>query len=451
LSEAGDGFLLECVESALKMARDGGATDAECTGSEGDSFSVSVRLGDIETLTEAGSRGIGIRVLVGRNTGSAYTSDLSRDGIQAMVRSALDSAKITSEDPYAGLPEEFGKLEGDLGLYSPEVEALEAGWKIEQAKKVEKAALDFDSRISNSEGAGFDTRTGRSVFGNSRGFLGAYRSSSLSTSVVPVAKNGNSMERDYWFSVARNPARLESPEAIGRKAAERTLRRLGARKVATQKVPVVFEPRTANSLLGHIFEAVSGDSVYRHESFLAGNLGEKVFSDKLTVIDDATIPGLFGTSPFDDEGVVSRRTTIIEKGVLQSYLLNTYTARKLGLKTTGNASRGLTGNAGIGHGNLFFEPGVRSPEEIVGSISKGLLVTELMGDAVNVVNGDYSRGAAGIWIENGELAYPVSEITIAGTLQEMFQAIAEVGNDLEFRSSVASPTVVIGEMTVSGE
>jgi PmbA protein len=238
---------------------------------------------------------------------------------------------------------------------------------------------------------------------------------------------------------------------VGRIAAQRALRRLNAVKVDTQKVPVVFEPRTARTLLDNIFEAVHGMSIYRHESFLAGKLGEKVAADDLTVIDDATIPGLFGTSPFDDEGVPSRRTVVIERGVLKSYLMNTYAARKLGMKTTGNASRGLTGNAGIGHGNFFIEKGVQTPEQILAGISEGFYVTELMGFGVNIVTGDYSRGAAGMWIRNGELAFAVSEVTIAGNLKDMLLGLEAIGADLEFRGSVAAPTLKIGEMTVGGK
>src|ERR1035441_1805712 len=240
-------------------------------------------------------------------------------------------------------------------------------------------------------------------------------------------------------------------DLVGRIAAQRALRRLNAVKVETQRVPVVFEPRTARSLLDNIFEAVHGMSIYRQESFLAGKLGEKVASDNVTVIDDGTLPGLFGTSPFDDEGVASRRTVVIERGVLKSYLMNTYAARKLGMKTTGNASRGLTGNAGIGHGNFFLEKGVQTPEQIIAGIPNGFYVTELMGFGVNVVTGDYSRGAAGLWIRNGELAFAVSEVTIAGNLNDMLQGIAGVGSDLEFRGSVAAPTIKMGEMTVGGK
>lgn len=258
------------------------------------------------------------------------------------------------------------------------------------------------------------------------------------------------MERDYWFSSARSYDRLETPTEIGRKAADRALRRLGARKVATQKVPVIFEPRTAQSLLDNIFDAVDGNAIYRKSSFLTDQLGQRIASGNVTLIDDGTIPGLFGSFPFDDEGVPSRRTVVIEKGILKSYLLNSYTARRLGMKTTGNASRGVTGNAGVGHGNLYLEKGDRSPEEIIRSLRSGFYVTELIGMGVNIVTGDYSRGAAGLWIENGELTYPVSEVTIAGTLQQMLMDLEAVGSDLEFRGSIASPTVMIREMTISG-
>jgi PmbA protein len=278
----------------------------------------------------------------------------------------------------------------------------------------------------------------------------AYRASYCSLSTVPVAREGESMERDYWFTTARAFAGLENPEDVGRIAAHRAVRRLGARKVETQKVPVVFEPRTARTLLDNIFDAVHGGAVYRNESFLAGKLGERVASEKLTVIDDGTIPGLFGTSPFDDEGVPTRRTVVIENGVLRSYLLNTYTARKLGLRTTGNASRGLAGNAGVGNGNLYIERGSAPPEQLIAGIRDGFYVTELMGFGVNIVTGDYSRGAAGLWIRNGELAFPVSEVTIAGTLQQMLLNLEAVGADLEFRGSMAAPTLVVGEMTVGG-
>ena len=436
----------------VKQALAAGATGAECSISEGEEFSANVRMRELETLKEAGSRGVGLRILVGKRTGSAYTSDFTADGIRLMVRQAMELAEVTTEDPHLGLPDpaELGSLDADLSLYCGDVAQMETPLKIDRAKQAEAAALDADPRIANSEGASCDTNVSRQVFANSLGFTGEYRSSSCSLSAVPVACEGESMERDYWFSLARGFAGLEKPADIGRIAAERAVRRLGAVKVQTQKVPVVFEPRTARSLLGNIFEAVHGESIYRHASFLAGKLGEKVASEKLTVIDDGTIPGLFGTTPFDDEGVPTRRTVVIERGVLKTYLVNTYTARKLGMKTTGNAARGITGNAGIGHGNLYMECGQKSPEEILKSIPNGFYVTELMGFGINIVTGDYSRGATGLWIRNGELAFPVSEVTIAGNLTNMLHNIEFIGSDLEFRGSTAAPTLCIGEMTVGG-
>jgi PmbA protein len=259
------------------------------------------------------------------------------------------------------------------------------------------------------------------------------------------------MERDSWASSARSLAKLESPEEVGKKAAARVLRRLNPRKVATQKCPIVLDRRMARGFASHLFEALNGSSIYRKSSFLAGKLGEKIAVDGLTLIDDPTIPGLFGSYPFDDEGVPGRRKVVVENGVLRSYLLNTYSARKLGLQTTGNASRGLSGNASVGIGNFYIEKGELSEEEILRSVKNGFYVTELIGSGVSVVTGDYSRGAAGQWIENGELVYPVSEVTIAGNLRDMLMKIEAIGSDLEFRGSIASPTLLIGEMTVSGQ
>lgn len=444
--------LLDVAQRVVAIALAKGAQDAECTIAEGSEFSVNVRMREVETLKEASSKGAGVRVLFGKRVGSSYTSDLTEEGLTRMVSSAVDLAQITTEDPYAGLPEEseLGKIDTDLELFSDDVDAVDTPTRIALAIAAEEAALSADPRIVNSEGGSFGAHRGSRYFANSRGFAGGYQGSSCSISAVPVAKEGDSMERDFWYSIARSYAKLEAPESVGRRAAERALRRLSPRKVPTQKVPIVFDRRVAGSLLGDIFDAVAGDSIYRKASFLTGRLGEQIAAPSITIIDDATIPGLFGSQPFDDEGVPSRRTVVIENGVLQNYLLNSYTARKLGMKTTGNASRGITGNASVGHGNFFLTPGVDSPEAIISSVKNGFYVTELIGSGVNVVTGDYSQGATGLWIENGELAYPVSEVTIAANLKEMLKNIAAVGNNLEFRSSIAAPTLLIGEMTVSG-
>ncbi|HEU0122882.1 MAG TPA: metallopeptidase TldD-related protein [Bryobacteraceae bacterium] len=450
MSEA---ILRDAAALAVRLATERGATDAECTVAEGDEFSATVRLGEVETLKEAGSRGAGLRVLLGKQQGSSYTSDLTDEGISQMVDAAIAIAQITEEDPFAGLPEreELGQIEGDLQLSADDVSQVDAASRIDAAKRAEATALAADPRITNSEGAGCETYTGSRAFANSRGFLGSYSSTTASLSVTPVARQGEEMERDYWHSVSRSWAGLESPETVGRKAAERTLRRLGGQKIATCKATVVFEPRVAKSLLGHIFEAVSGESIYRKSSFLLDKLHQQIAASSVTLIDDATIPGYFGTSPFDDEGVPSRRTVIVQNGVLQTYLFNTYSARKLGAKTTGNASRGLTGAPGIGHGTLYLEPGPLTPEEIFAAVGTGLYVTELIGFGVNTVTGDYSRGAAGLWIEDGKLGYPVAEITVAGNLNEMLHNILHIGNDLEFRGSTCAPTLAVGGMTISGK
>ena len=444
---------LDVATSAVKLAKDLGATDSECTISQGEEFSTTVRMRQVESLKQAGSRGAGIRVLLGQCVGSSYTSDLTKEGIETMVRQALDLAKISTEDPFAGLPDpaDLGQLTGDLQIYDPAIANMEADWKIEQARKAEEAALSTDPRIENSEGGSCDTYLSRCTFANSRGFAGTYETSTCSISAFPVAKQNGSMEKDYWYSSARRASRLEQAENVGRKAAERALRRLNPRKIATQKVPVFFEPRTAKALLGELFEAINGGAIYRHASFLAGKLGQKIASENITVIDDPTLPGLFGSTPFDDEGVACRRNVIVDRGVLQSYILNTYTARKLGLKTTGSASRGITGNAGVGPGNFHLLPGEKSEADILRGVKKGLYVTELIGGGANTVTGDYSSGASGLWIENGELAYPVAEITIAGNLNQMLLDIREVAANLEFRSSIASPALLIGEMTISGQ
>jgi PmbA protein len=446
--------LRELAQDIVRRAMAGGATAAECVVREGDEFSTLVRLGQVETLKESGSKAIGVRVFNGKRAASTYSSDFSRDGLDRMVKSALELSKITSEDPFGGIPEasQLGSLSGDLDLYSPDVYSLPGEERISYARRAEKAALDYDLRIKNSEGGSFDAATGHKVLANSHGFVGEYRRSYCSVAAVPIAQNENgTMQRDYWFSVARNLGRLESPEHVGKVAAQRTLRRLGARKGKTAHVPVVLDPLVAASMLDHIFEGVNGDSVYRGASFLAGKLGEKIAGNRVTVIDDGTLVGGFGTSPFDGEGIPTRRTVVIEDGVLKSYLLNTYTAKKLGLQTTANASRGLAGTPGIGPGNYFLQPGTKTPQQIISEVKDGLYLTEFLGHGANLVTGDYSRGASGMWISGGELAYPVEEITVAGNLKDIFFNISEIGNDLEFRGAMACPTIRIEGLTVGGE
>lgn len=446
--------LREVATDVVSRAMKAGATAAEAIVREGSEFSTLVRLGKVETLKESGSRAIGLRVFLGQRAASTYSRDFSREGIERLVKGALDLAKVTSEDPDAGLPDpsQLGSLPGDLQLYYEDVHSLPPEQRIDYARRAETAALNFDPRIKNSDGGSFDASTGYKVLANSLGFLGAYQRSGCSVSAIPIAQAENgAMQRDYWYSSARTLAKLDSPESVGKEAARRTLRRLGARKIASTQVPVVFDAEEARSLLGAIFDAVNGDAIYRQSSFLEGKLGEKIASGNITVVDDGAIPGGFGSSPFDGEGIPSRRTVVIEKGVLKSYLLNTYTARKLGLQTTGSAARSLAGNPGIGYGNFFLEKGTRTPQQIIADIKQGLYVVDLLGFGVNPVTGDYSRGATGIWIENGELTYPVEEITVAGNLKEMLNNIVEIGNDLQFRSAMACPTLRIDGMTIAGE
>jgi PmbA protein len=446
----------------LSKALKAGATDAEAVVYEGDEFSSLVRLGQVETLKESGSRAVGLRVFIGQRTASTSSSDFSPESITRLVDGAITLAKITSEDPFAGLPEahEFGKIEEDQHLYFDDVNAMPPAERIEIARRTEAAAMAYDTRIQNSGGGDFDTSTSHKILMNSRGFTGEYRRSYCGFSAAPIAQDEKGgMQRNYWFSNSRTVTKLENPEEIGQEAARRTLKRLGARQVKTQKAPVVFSPEIARSIIGNIFDAANGDAIYRNASFFSGMLGERVAGENITVIDDGTILhrfedgaiiGGFGTRPFDGEGLPSRRTVLVERGILKNYVMNTYTARKLNMHSTGNASRGLAGNPGIGAGNFFLEAGTLTPEQIIGDIKSGLYVTETMGFGVNLVTGDYSQGASGLWIENGELAYPVEEITIAGNLKDMYKNIVAIGNDLVFRGASAAPTMRIEGMTIAG-
>ena len=429
-----------------------GATAADVVVQEADEFSTTLRTGKIESLKEAVSKALALRVLIGIRSASSFSSDFSEQSLGRLVERTVAMAKVTSEDPASGLPEQgqLGRYAGELDLFSSDVESLSTGDRIQLARRAEEAALGADPRIQNSEGAGFAASQGTVAYANSLGFVGSYRSSYCALSVSPIAQQNGGMQRDYWYSVARSAAALETPEAVGRKAAQRVLRKLGARKVSTCQVPVVFDPETARSLLGHVFDAVRGDAIYRSASFLTGKLHQKIAKENVTILDDGLRPGGFGSRPFDGEGIPSSITRVIENGVLQNYLLNCYTARKLGLQTTGNASRGIAGPPGVGPKNFYMPAGPYSPEEILRSVVNGFYVTELIGFGVNTVTGDYSRGAAGMWIVKGEPAYPVEEVTIAGNLAEMLDHIEMVGSDLEFRSALASPTLLISGLTVAG-
>ncbi len=438
---------VELVERAKKA----GATAADVTVLESDEFSTALRLGEIEKLKEAASKALGLRIFIGARSASSFSSDFSTSSLERLVERTLAMARVTSEDPSSGLPDAslLGKYSGDLDLYSDDVAALSTEERIDYARRAERAALDADPRIKNSEGAWFEASVGRRAYANSLGFAGSYRTSYCAGSVAPVADDGG-MQRDFWYSVSRRRSGLEDPESVGRTAAQRALRKLGGRKMATCQVPVIFDPETAPTLVGHIFEAVRGDAIYRSASFLTGKLNQRVANERVTVLDDGLRPGGFGTRPFDGEGIASSITPVIEKGVLSNYLLNCYTARKLNMRTTGNASRGVSGPPSVGPKNFYLAAGPHTPDEIRKSVKSGFYVTELIGFGVNIVTGDYSRGAAGMWIENGEFTHPVEEVTIAGNLSEMFTNIDMIGSDLEFNSSISSPTLLVSGLTVAG-
>ncbi len=444
--------LEEPAEHVIKRAKKNGVTAADVMIRENDTFSVTVRMGEVETLKESISRGLLLRVFVGKRTATANTSDLSMPAVDRLVDETIEMARLTSEDDSGGLPAEsvFRTDFPNLDLVDPEWEKLPPEERINWAVRAEKAALSADKRIVNSEGSSFEYSRSRMALANTFGFMGAYEGTGAGLFCGPVAQSTAGMQRDYWMTAARHRRNMETPEAVGQKAAQRVLRRLDARKIPTCQVPIVFDPLTARSLLNHLFEAVAGNSIYRRSSFLVDQIGKVVAAPEITIVDDARLPAGLGSSPFDDEGVPTQTTPIIENGVLRNYLHSAYTARKLGTLPTGNGSRAASGVVTIGPTNFYLKAGSASPEEIIGSVKAGLYVVELIGFGVNTVSGDYSRGAVGLWIENGKLTHPVQEVTIAGNLLEMFKNIEMVGNDVTFLGSIAAPTLKIGKMVISG-
>ncbi len=444
--------LEEIAELLLAAAKRHGATAADVVVAEGDSLSVGVRLGEVEKLKQSRAKHLGLRVFTGQSTAISATADFSRDALTKLAEETCALARVTAPDPFAGLPAsgDLAREIPDLDLYDPDVETMTPERGIEMARAAEAVALGADPRITNSEGAEFGSGYDHVVYASSAGFLGGYRDSGFSLSVVPIATENGGMQRDYWYSSSRRLGALEAAEAIGRKAAQRTLRRLGARQVETCEVPVVFDPETAASLLRHLAGAISGYALYKGSSFLIGRLGQQIAPAFVSIYDDGTLAGRLGSRPFDGEGVASRRNVVVENGVLRSYLFDTYSARKLDARTTGNASRSIADAPHVGTTNLFPAAGRLSAEEIVRGVPRGLYVTELIGMGVNPVTGDYSRGVVGQWIVDGELAHPVEEITIAGNLLEMYRNIEALGSDLELRHSVSAPTIKIARMTVAG-
>jgi PmbA protein len=433
--------LSDIAGGAIALARAGGAEQAEVGVSHDEGLSVTVRMGELESVERQQDRGLAITVYRNGCKGTASTSDFSDRGVKTVVDKATSIASFTASDPYAGLAaaESMAKDPPNLDLFHPwDIDVVKAE---ELALIAENAARGFDKRIDNSEGASVSSGAGVRVYANSHGFVGAYPSSSHSMSVSVVAKSNDSLERDYWYTAARSADELEAPEAIGRQAAERAVRRLDSRGLSTRVAPVVFVPELARSLFGHLISAIRGTSQYRKASFLHECAGQQIFPDTITVTEDPHIPRAFASAPFDGEGVTTRKRVLIDKGVVTGYVLSSYSARHLGLETTGNAG---------GAHNLTVEATAGPLDSIIQTCERVFVVTELLGQGVNTVTGDYSRGAAGFWVEKGEVLHAVSEVTVAGNLRDMYRNMAAVGSDVDIRGTVRCGSILISEMTVAG-
>lgn len=435
--------LRQLVADGLRLAKEQGASGAEIDVSEGYGLNVTVRKGEVETIEHNRDKGFGATVYFGQRRGHASSSDLSPQALRDTMSKACSIARHTAEDPYAGLPDEALLLRGDgpdLDLYHPWPIDVDAA--VELAKSSESAALAVDKRITNSDGASVSSQGSHFMYGNSLGFTGGYYTSRHGITCSVIAEEGESMQRDDWYSVARDAADLEAAESVGRRAGERSVQRLHARKIGTRQVPVLFEAPLASGFIGHFVGAVSGGSLYRKSSFLLDSLGKKVFSDKVQILERPHLRKGLGSGNFDSEGVATRDRDIVKDGVLQGYFLGSYSARKLGMQSTGNAG---------GTHNLLVPSDGASFEDLLKRMGTGLLVTELLGHGINQVTGDYSRGASGYWVEGGTIQYPVEEITIAGNLKEMYMGIIGIGNDIIVRGSRQCGSILVERMTVAGE
>lgn len=447
--------LLALGERVMESATEAGADVAEAVVSEGSHLSSKVRLGEPELVEEAGSRSVGLRVMVGKQVAVSYTSDLTEDGLKRFVEDALELARLSQPDESAGPPDPEAlstrDQHVDLELYDPSVHGVDAAQALEHAQRAEAAARAADDRITNSEGATFARASGAKAIVTSGGFRGVNHGTYASVSVHPVADDADGKKRSgFYWSARRKLAGLMSDEAVGEEATRRTVAKLGARKVATQECAVVFDPEVGRSILGLLAGCINGSAIWRRSSYLVHREGEPVASDLVTVVDDPFIEGGPGSRPFDGEGLLSRRNVVVEDGVLKSYLLDSYSARKLDKESTASASRGASGGVGPSTSNFVLQPGDMDPDELVRSTGTGLYVTEMMGFGFNAVTGDFSRGAAGFWIENGEKTFPVSEVTISLNLDEILKRIDAVGNDLDLRTSIATPTFRVSRMTLAG-
>ncbi|WP_198245232.1 metalloprotease PmbA [methane-oxidizing endosymbiont of Gigantopelta aegis] len=434
--------LKNIVQDLLNEAKKQGATAAEAGLSVDDGLSVTARLGDVETVEYHCDQGLGVTVYFGQRKGSASSNDLSPESLRETVSAACSIARHTSEDPYAGLPEpeSLATEFPDLDLSHPW--GLSAEQAIGYAIQCENAARGFDPAISNSEGASINSHQGIRVFGNSLGFLHGYPSTRHSISCSVLAGQGDQMQRDYWYTLSRKAEDLESPVQVGEKAAERTIKRLGARPLSSRQCPVLFSADVASSLFGSLVGALSGGNLYRKSSFLLDSLGQQILPEFVRIHEQPLLPAALGSASYDAEGVATCAHDLVTEGIIKSYVLSSYSARKLGLKTTGNAG---------GVHNLIIEPGEMDYAGLLQEMGTGLLVTELMGQGVNMVTGDYSRGASGFWVENGEILFPVEEITIAGNLKEIFKHIVAIGNDVDYRSNIRTGSVLIAQMAIAGE
>ncbi len=430
------------VASILAEAKQQGASSAEAGLSVDRGLSVSVRLGEVETIEHHRSQGLGVTVYFGQRKGTASSTDLSAQAVRETVAAACRIAKHAAADEFAGLPEAelLAKDFPDLDLYHPWVVEVEEA--IELAKRCEDAARSFHPDITNSEGANLNTYQGLRVAGNSLGFLHGYPSSRHSISCSVIGGTGDNMQRDDWWTVARDAIDMEPAEVVGRKAAERTIRRLNGRSLSTRQCPVIFAAEVAGGLIGHFIGAIRGGNLYRKSTFLLDQLGKPVFPGFIHIHEQPHLRKALGSAPYDGEGVATHAHDIVKDGILESYVLSTYSARKLGMKTTGNAG---------GVHNLIIEPGVLDLPALLKKMGTGLFVNELMGQGVNIVTGDYSRGAGGFWVENGEIQYPVDEFTIAGNLKDMFMNIVAVGNDVDLRGNTRTGSILIEEMTIAGD
>ena len=425
-----------CLDEAKKL----GASCAEASVHIGHGLSVTARLGEVETLEHHNDRSLGITVYVNNRKGSSSTSNFELSAIKNAVAAASNIAKFTEEDRYGGLADADRMATTIQNLELDYPWGLSPEQAIEIAVECENQARGF-KKISNSEGATVDSSRNTFVYGNTHGFIGGHTSTCHGLSCVVVAEQDGTMQRDYWFSASRNPENLESAISVGEKAAKRTINRLGARKIATCTAPVIFEANMARSLLSHFVNAISGGALYRKASFLLGQLDKKVFSDLVTITEDPHRKGGLGSGAFDSEGVATQPRTLVENGILKGYVLSSYSARKMGMQTTGNAG---------GVHNLIMQLGSQTVDDLIKQMQKGLIVTELIGHGVNIVTGDYSRGAVGYWVENGEIQFPVEEITIAGNLKDIFQKIISIGNDVDQRSNIITPSILVDGMMVAG-